>query len=95
MSPARGATPGTVHVIDDADAEAPPRATTAHEGNAGDLLAAATLIGDRPPAVRIVGVEPEVVRTGTGLSAVVRRALPEAVAAAERTLRELLAPSVP
>ncbi|MHC5002008.1 MAG: hydrogenase maturation protease [Planctomycetota bacterium] len=87
---ARGAPPGTVHVIDDAVAEAPPRGGTAHEGNAGDLLAAAALIGDLPPVVRVVGVEPEVVRTGTGLSDTVASALPEALRAAEATAIELL-----
>lgn len=67
------------------------RATTAHEGNAGELLAAANLLGELPECVYLVGVEPERVRTGLGLSASVQQALPSAVACARELLETILA----
>lgn len=89
---ALGAAPGTVHVLrDEAAREArPPRATSAHEGNAGDLLSVAELLGERPEQVVILGVEPGLVETGIGLSPAVSRALPEAVRQARGVLAELL-----
>lgn len=89
---ARGEAPGTVHVVDDVEESMPPRASTAHEGNAGDLLRVADLIGDRPGTVAVVGIEPAVVRTGTGLSRAVREALPAAVDAALAALEGTLRP---
>jgi hydrogenase maturation protease len=55
------------------------RATTAHEGNAGELLAIAQLLGDLPERVFLIGVEPERVRTELGLSECVAGALPAAI----------------
>ncbi|MHC4991006.1 MAG: hydrogenase maturation protease [Planctomycetota bacterium] len=87
---ARGAAPGTVHVIADARAERPGRGRTAHESNAGDLIAAAELIGDCPERIVVVGIEPQEVRTGIGLSPVVREAVPRALDTARRCLAELV-----
>jgi hydrogenase maturation protease len=74
------------------------RSTTAHEGNAGELLAAAQLLGELPERVFLVGVEPERVRTELGLSERVARALPAALVRAcgvvERVLAELKVPMV-
>jgi len=71
------------------------RSTTAHEGNAGELLAAAQLLNDLPERVFLVGVEPERVRTELGLSESVLRALPAALVRAcglvEQVLTELRA----
>jgi hydrogenase maturation protease len=85
---ALGAAPGTVHVLsaDDAVRIRSHRSTTAHEGNAGELLAAARLLGDLPERTFIVGIEPEEVRTGVGLSDAVARSVPEAVERARRVL---------
>jgi len=58
------------------------RSTTAHEGNAGELLVTARLLGELPKRVFLVGVEPEHVRTGLGLSDTVAKALPAAFAQA-------------
>ena len=58
------------------------RPTTAHEGNAGELLAAAHLLGELPEQVFLVGVQPENIRTELGLSAKVSAALPAACACA-------------
>lgn len=86
-----GAAPGTVHVIDDAPGLAGRMASTAHEGNAADLLAAARLIGQCPAHVRVVGVEPAEVRTGVGLSDPVASAVDAATVAAEEALLHLIA----
>lgn len=87
--------PGTVYVMTGAEALALQFVTagTAHEGGAGSLLALATLTGDMPERVMVVGVEPEIVRTGIGLSAVVRGALADAIAAARREIVRMSAGS--
>lgn len=90
-----GAAPGTVHRIEDAGHK-PPRTSLgapagAHQQNAGDLLLAASLLGELPPRAVVVGVEPATVRTGIRLSAAVQAALPDATAVARRALLQLLA----
>jgi len=74
------------------------RSTTAHEGNAGELLAAAQLLDELPERVFLVGIEPERVRTELGLSDRVASALPSALVrtcgVVERVLAELGAPMV-
>jgi hydrogenase maturation protease len=74
------------------------RSTTAHEGNAGELLAAAQLLNELPGRVFLVGIEPENVRTEFGLSESVTRALPGAMVRAcglvEQVLAELKAEAV-
>ncbi len=57
-----------------------PRSTTAHEGNAGELLAAAALLGSLPGRIFLVGVEPQSLHTHLGLSGPVKEALPQALA---------------
>ncbi len=85
---ALGAAPGTVHVLsaDDVSGVRSRRATTAHEGNAGELLAAARLLGDLPERTIVVGIEPEEIRTGIGLSDRVARGVQEAAVCARRAL---------
>ena len=87
---ALGAAPGEVHHVADAHKKAPPPGAGAHEGNAGEFLAAAELLGERPEIVTVVGVEPAELRTGVGLSDPVLRALPRAAALAEKTLGAIL-----
>jgi hydrogenase maturation protease len=74
------------------------RSTTAHEGNAGELLAAAQLLNGLPERVFLVGIEPERVRTELGLSERVAGALPVALVRTcgviERVLAELKIPMV-
>lgn len=69
------------------------RSTTAHEGNAGELLAAAQLLNELPERVFLVGIEPERVRTELGISERVASALPAALVRTcgviERVLAEL------
>ena len=83
-----GARPGSVHVLGmDQLRRFQGRApTTAHEGNALQLLATAEFTGDLPEWGRVVGVEPESIRTGIGLSPSVEAALPEALERAREAL---------
>ncbi len=87
---ALGSPPGTVHVLRNRDALGldSHHATTAHEGNAGELLAAAALLGECPERVTVVGIEPAILRTGIGLSVEVEKAMREAAAAAWRAIEE-------
>jgi hydrogenase maturation protease len=87
-----GKTPGEVSVLEGSEILAcgPPRSTTAHEGNAGELLAAAQLLGELPERVFLVGVEPERLRTELGLSKSVVAALPAAFGRTCAILESLL-----
>ncbi len=84
-----GAAPGTVHQLRGAEIERlrAHRSTTAHEGNALELLATARLLGDEPEELVIVGIEPEQVRTGVGLSDAVSAQLATAAAMAVEVIR--------
>jgi hydrogenase maturation protease len=86
---ALGASPGTVHVLQ-GDAIAAHPAVTAHGSNALELLAAARLLGDLPPSVTIIGIEPACIRTGIGLSAGVEAAIPEALSRARTVLESAI-----
>ncbi len=89
---ALGAAPGTVHVRRDGEVLGlSHRGCTAHEGNAGELLAAARLLGELPPRLILVGIEPLLLETGIGLSEPVRRAIPAALEAARQAVEEALA----
>jgi len=86
-----GAAPGTVHVLRDEQIEGlrARRSSSAHEGNALELLEAARLIGCLPRHVVVVGIEPAAVHTGIGLSPAVDAAIPTALAAARKILESL------
>lgn len=75
-----GARAGTVHrlTMPELREVSPGRASSGHESNAGELLAAAELLGELPDQLFVVGVEPEKLTTGVGLSPAVRGALPAA-----------------
>jgi len=85
---ALGGDPGTIHVLRQPNLAA-HRAGSAHEGNAGELLAAAALLGDLPERWVILGVEPQRIATGAGLSEPVQRALQPALARALALIEEL------
>ena len=74
---ANGKAPGEITILNKEQilAIAANRATTAHEGNAGELIAAAHLLGELPEQVFLIGVQPENIRTELGLSAKVSAAL--------------------
>jgi hydrogenase maturation protease len=86
---ALGAPPGTVHVLK-GDSISAHHAVTAHGSNALELLAAARLLGDLPPSVTIIGIEPACIATGIGLSPAVEAALPEALARARTVLESAI-----
>ncbi len=87
---ALGSPPGAVHVLP-GDAISAHHAVTAHGSNALELLATARLLGDLPPSVTILGIEPDCLRTGIGLSPAVEAALPQALACAREALESALA----
>ncbi len=90
---ARGKAPGKVSVLNTeaALALAAPHASTAHEGNAAELLATAALLGDLPRRVFVVGIEPLELQTRVGLSAPVSNAIPAALARARMIIESLCA----
>lgn len=73
----RGAPAGTVHrlTLTELREVTPGRASSGHESNAGELLAAAQLLDELPDRLFVVGVEPEKIVTGLGLSRPVKEAL--------------------
>lgn len=86
-----GDAPGTVRLFPYPDPLVNARkSASAHEGNAGELLAIARLTGDLPPSVWVLGVEPGEIETGLGFSTPVLSALAPALACAEQTIREQL-----
>jgi len=88
---ALGSVPGTIYVRRDEDVlNLRCRSTTAHESNAGELLATAGLLGDLPKHVFLVGIEPARLGSGIGLSEPVRKAVPAALEAARYALSEAL-----
>jgi len=89
---ALGAEPGTVHVLNRWN-RSDVRASTAHESNVAELLQTSTLLGECPHHVTIVGIEPERIATGIGISAPVASAMGCALAAARRELSRFTLPS--
>ena len=92
-----GAEPGTVHVLRGEDmaawrARAP---ATSHEGNALVLLETMRLLETVPPSIVVVGIEPEILCSGIGLSNAVERALPEALQKAKEALERLMRQNPP
>jgi hydrogenase maturation protease len=87
-----GAAPGTIHVLRDAELGAlrAHRASTPHEGNALELLETMVLLDGALPRIAVVGIEPEIVRTGTVLSLTVEQAIPRALEQARQVLGEML-----
>jgi len=86
-----GAPAGTVHrlTLGEVLSSGSTRSGSSHEGNAGELLAAAQLLDELPARLFVVGVEPKKIATGHGLSAPVKRALPEASKEVHQLLTQL------
>jgi len=76
-----GTAPGTVHrlTLNELREVSPGRANSGHERNAGELLGAAQLLGELPDRLFVVGVEPEKISTGFGLSDAVKQAIPAVI----------------
>ena len=92
---ATGAPPGTTTILNVSEVfqMGANRADTSHEGNAGELLAVAKVLDELPDRVFVVGVEPQNVAIGYGLSEPVRKALPIAANRVTALLTELSYPS--
>ncbi len=82
---------GVIHEIINPQDQTVRAGTGAHEANVGEVLAAAALTGDLPSAIRLVGIEPEDLTTGIGLTKSVENAVESAVILAEEHLRQLKA----
>jgi len=92
-----GAEPGTVHVLRGPAMEElkARRASTAHEGNALELFATGRMLGLGWNEVAVIGIEPENVRTGIGLSARVEQSVGTALACARNVVKEMVETHVP
>jgi hydrogenase maturation protease len=89
---ALGAQPGTLHLLQgEAVLALGSRATSAHEGNAGELLRTARLLGDLPECLFLVGIEPGIIGTGIDLSGQVRTTIPAALQAANAHIARVVA----
>jgi hydrogenase maturation protease len=83
-----GRPPGTVVRLDGAELRREGREKTSpHQIGLGDILSASRLSGG-PEEIVVLGVEPESIRLGVGLSAPVENAIATLVEAALRQLRE-------
>ena len=87
-----GDKPGAVHVLSGQEVARMGRraATTAHEGSAPQILAALQLLGETPSEITLIGVEPEVIQTGIGLSPAVQEALGTAARLAAAAVTRIL-----
>ena len=88
---ALGEEPGSIHyLLNEQVLELGGRAATAHEANAGELLKTASLLGDLPGTIVLVGVEPASIRTGIELSPAVKEAIPLAIEVALESVEDAL-----
>jgi len=86
-----GDKPGAVHMLRGEElARMGSPGVTAHEGSAPQILAALQLLGEVPQEVAVVGIEPERLATGIGLSAAVQAGVPAAASVARRTITKIL-----
>jgi len=87
-----GAAPGTVHVLRGPVVEQlrARRASTAHEGGAVQLFEVANVLRLGWYELALVGVEPENVRTGIGLSPSVEQSMEEALERAREIIEEMV-----
>ena len=88
-----GGAPGSARIFspDEVGRAHAPEGMSPHEGSALVILRAAALLGDLPAEVVVVGVEPERVETGVGLSPAVEEGLGPAVALAVALIDSLSA----
>jgi len=94
---ALGDKPGAVHVLNGKElmGMGARRATTAHEGSAPQILAALELLGETPKEIRMIGVEPEKIGLGIGLSTAVRNNLGVAATFARTVVNQFVGSLVP
>jgi len=86
-----GEAAGSVHVLRGQEVlRMGGHATSAHEGSAPDILRALELLGETPAEVALVGVEPERIQIGIGLSPAVRGSLERAADSAKAAVDRIL-----
>jgi len=86
-----GAKAGAVHVVQGQELlKMGGRATTAHEGSAPQILTALELLGETPKEIVMIGVEPEKIGLGIGLSPTVESAIDSAVEIARTTINQII-----
>ena len=86
-----GFQPGSVHVLSRAELlRMGSRSTSAHEGSAPDILRALELLNETPSEVTLVGIEPERIETGIGLTPAVRNSVGLAAGFARAAVNGLL-----
>jgi hydrogenase maturation protease len=89
---ALGAKPGTLHELENDDILALGlHSSSAHEGNAAELLRTARLLGDLPESLSLIGIEPRTIGTGMRFSKQVRAAIPAALQRAGMKINNILA----
>lgn len=82
---------GAVHVLKGEELlKMGGRATTAHEGSAPQILTALELLGETPKEIVMIGVEPEKVGLGIGLSPAVEAAIDAAADVARSTISRII-----
>ncbi len=87
----RGQRPGTVSVLDPQEiACAGKLPLSLHDRGICDALAEIHLMATKPPRTLIVGIEPQTIDWGIGLSSEVASAIPEAVATIEDQIGRVL-----
>jgi hydrogenase maturation protease len=91
-----GDKPGAAHVLtgDEIGRMGRRAATTAHDGSAPQILAALQLLGEMPSNVMLIGLEPEKIQTGIGLSPAVQAGLVTAADLARTAINRALAGSI-
>ncbi len=81
--------PGTIGIIEDGDIPAVIRTKVSpHQIGLSDLFSVMRLLDRIPPAITIIGVQPERIQTGTELSERVRQSLKDLINAIIEKLRQ-------
>ncbi len=86
-----GAAPGTIYMRRDEEAlDLRYRSASSHRGNAGEVLARASIVGELPERIFLIGIEPSRRASGGVFSEPVLRAIPAALKAARYAVTEAL-----
>ncbi len=87
-----GAEAGTVHILRTRDllTFGQTRVSTAHESNATELFRVSELLGERAEELVAIGIEPDVLETGIGLSEKVGSAIEGAAQSARSIVDQLV-----
>jgi len=88
---ATGAPPGTIRIMNASEifSMGASHAESSHESNARELLVVAKVLNELPDRVFVVGVEPQNISTGYGLSESASRSLPIAAGHVRSLLTDL------